>query len=113
MTHPTFGHSDPRSELASIIQAGLGHPIDELKIADLAAMREHLENEVDRLSDQLMGKEITPEIYLFKLDKLLTEVSKIGEKILGSEDFHKVFGELRTDRLGDAKLFLELYHGGR
>jgi hypothetical protein len=113
MTYSRYNDPDPRSEMTSLLLAGLGHSIEDHKVAALAAMREHLQDEADRLSDLVMAKEITPERYLSELDEALIEASRIGERILGYEDFHRVFGELRVARLGDAKLFLEQYYSGR
>lgn len=59
-----------------------------------------------------MEKEITPNEYLERLDHTLIEASRTGEEILGYADFHKVFGELRVNKLGDAELFLEQYYKG-
>jgi hypothetical protein len=114
MTEPPPGvdFPDSRSELSSLVQAGLGHTVDDYKLTRLAMMREHLEQQIDRLSDLLMDREITPTSYLERLDEILIEASKTGESILGFDDFHRVFGELRSNRLGDAKLFLEQYAKG-
>ena len=109
----TISHEpDPRVELSSLIQSTLGHPVDNKKFAALIAMREALQDRIDQLSDELMERELSPEAYLERLDQTLIEASRQGEDILGYSDFHKVFGELRIEKLGDAKLFLEQYYKG-
>ena len=112
MTHAAPLNPDPRSELSSLIKAGLGHSVDKQKFAALVAMREHLQDKIDQLSDLLMDRRIDPVTYLEQLDKALIEASTAGIHILGHDDFHRVFGELRLHKLGDAKAFLEQYSKG-
>jgi hypothetical protein len=112
MTRTIPHEPDPRTELSSLIQATLGHPVDGSKFAALIALREDLQDRIDQLSDDLMEREISPQAYLELLDQTLIQASHRGEEILGSSDFHKVFGELRVNKLGDAKLFLEQYYKG-
>ncbi|MGJ5049730.1 hypothetical protein ACQR09_21915 [Bradyrhizobium oligotrophicum] len=112
MTRAVPHEPDPRAELSSLIRATLGHPIDGQKFAALISLRDHLQDRIDQLSDELMDKEITPQQYLERLDHTLIEASRTGEEILGYADFHKVFGELRVNKLGDAELFLEQYYKG-
>jgi hypothetical protein len=112
MTRAAPVSPDPRSELSSLIQSQLGQPIDNRKLSDLMVMREHLQEQIDALSDQLMEREITPKAYLEGLDEALIRASKVGTDILGYTNFRKVFGELRANRLGDAKVFLEQYSKG-
>ena len=56
-----------------------------------------------------MRHEIRPSRYLELLDEALIEASGVGEEILGPQNFHKVFGELRVNRLGDARQFIEQF----
>jgi hypothetical protein len=112
MTRTAPYEPDPHSELSSLLQATLGHPVDGKKFAALIAMRERLQDKIDSLSDQLMDRQIGPQTYLERLDEALIEASLAGEGILGYSDFHRVFGELRVNKLGDAKLFIEQYSKG-
>ena len=75
-------------------------------------MRERLDGRIDQLSDLLMHRDITPSSYLEQLDQALVEAANAGERILGVDDFHRVFGELRVSKLGDAKQFVEQYSAG-
>ncbi|HVX77771.1 MAG TPA: hypothetical protein VHB49_16685 [Bradyrhizobium sp.] len=112
MTRPAPLTPDPNSELVALIQAGLGHTVDREKFAALAAMRERLQDQIDQLSDLLMERKIKPGTFLERMDQALIEASKTGIQVLGFADFHKVFGELRVEKLGDAKVFLEQYSKG-
>lgn len=100
---------ESRSELSSLIQTGLGHGVDDDKLDALTTMREHLEHKIDHLAGLLMRHEIRPSRYLELLDEALIEASGVGEEILGPQNFHKVFGELRVNRLGDARQFIEQF----
>jgi hypothetical protein len=114
MTQPPSGAElpDSRSELSSLIKAGLGHSVDEKTLLALAKMQEHLQDQIGHLSGLLMEHKIAPRRYLEELDRALSEASKTGERLMGSkEDFHRVFGELRADQLGDVSAFLEQYSG--
>jgi hypothetical protein len=112
MTRAAPLNPDPRSELSSLIRAGLGHSVDKQKFEKLVAMREHLQEKIDLLSELLTDHKIDPATYLEDLDKALNEASAVGIDALGHNNFRKVFGELRVDKLGDAKAFLELYSKG-
>jgi hypothetical protein len=114
MTQPLSGAETPdsRSELSSLIKAGLGHSVDEKTLLALAKMQEHLQNRIGHLSGLLMEHKISSKRYLEELNRALSEASKTGERLMGSkEDFHRVFGELRADQLGDVSVFLEQYNG--
>jgi hypothetical protein len=104
---------DSRSELSSLIQAGLGHPVDEETLSALATMQSHLQARIGELSALLMDHKISPKRYIDELDRALSEASLTGAKLMGVEDFHRVFGELRADQLGDVSVFLEQYNGPR
>lgn len=112
MTYSAFMISDPGSEISALIEAGLGHRVDGSKVAALALMRERLDGRIEQLSELLMHRDISPTKYLEQLDLALIEASEAGERILGFEDFHRVFGELRVSKLGDAQKFLEEYSTG-
>jgi hypothetical protein len=112
MTQPLSGAELPgsRSELSSLIKAGLGHSVEEKTLLALAKMQEDLQNRIGHLSGLLMEHKISPKHYLEELDLALSEASKTGERLMGSkEDFRRVFGELRADQLGDVSAFLEQY----
>lgn len=102
---------DYRSEISSLIQAGLGHTVDEKTLSALAMMQERLQTRLGELGALLREHKISPKRYIDELDRTLIEASSTGEKLMGAEDFHKVFGELRADQLGDVSLFLERNNG--
>ncbi len=106
MTEPTANvDPDPRAELSSLIEAGLGHSVDDDKLSALAMMQEHLQTRIGELGGMLADHKISPERYLDELNRAFDQASSTGEKILGREDFHRVFGELKADQLGDLSTF--------
>jgi len=102
---------DFRSELSSLVQAGLGHSVDDKTLSSLAEMQENLQLRIGQLAALLMEHKISPNSYVQELDRALIEASLTGERLMGVEDFHRVFGELRADQLGDVSAFLEQYNG--
>ena len=99
--------SDPRSELSSIIQAGLGRPVDDEKLSGLVIMQERLQTRIGELGALLMDHKITRQSYIEELDKALIEARQMGQKLIGPKNFFKVFGDMRADQLGDVSAFLE------
>lgn len=102
-TEPT----DTNSELAALIEAGLGRRVDGTVLVALATMQERLHSRQGELAELLRAREISPQRYMMELDVALVEASKTGEKILGYDNFHRVFGEFRVHHLGDATRFFE------
>jgi hypothetical protein len=99
--------SDPRSELSSLIKAGLGRSVAEDKLSGLVIMQERLQHRIGELSALLMDHKITRRRYLEELDKALAEACRTGQKLIGARNFFKVFGDMRADHLGDVSAFLE------
>jgi hypothetical protein len=58
----------------------------------------------------LLGqKKISRQDYIEELDRALAAASRSGEDLMGFENFHRVFGELTANQLGDVTAFVE--HG--
>ena len=93
-------------ELSALVQAGLGHTVDDATLTALANMQVHLQGRVGELGGLLMERRISRTRYIEELNRVLSDASSMGEKILGFEDFHKVFGDLSADQLGDPAAFL-------
>jgi hypothetical protein len=98
---------DPRSELSSLIQAGLGRTIDDNTLSSLLIMQERLQNRIGELGALLMDHKITRQEYIEELDQALIEARQAGQKLIGPKNFYKVFGDLRADHLGDVSAFME------
>jgi hypothetical protein len=98
--------SDMRLELSALVEAGLGHTVDDATLTALADMQAHLQGRIGELGGLLMEHRISRARYIEELDRVLSDASAVGEGILGFEDFHKVFGELSADQLGDTAAFL-------
>jgi hypothetical protein len=47
--------------------------------------------------------------YTEELDRVLAAASRSGEDLMGFENFHRVFGDLTANQLGDVAAFVE--HG--
>jgi hypothetical protein len=110
MTEPISGSetSDAKSELSSLIEAaGLGHSVDDGTLSALATMQERLQNRIGELAALLTQHKISRPRYIQELDQALAAASRAGEKLMGFEDFHRVFGELKADELGDVATFVE------
>jgi hypothetical protein len=104
----TIAGNDPpdrRSELSLLIREGLGHPVDERTFEGLAAMQARLQSRQHELVQLLVSKRIGREAYLAQLDELLKTAAEDGERLLGSDDFHKVFGEFRIHNMIDVDIF--------
>jgi hypothetical protein len=97
---------DARLELSALVQAGLGHTVDDATLTALADMQARLQGRIGELGGMLMEHRISRPRYIEELNRVLSDASSIGERILGSEDFHKVFGNLSADQLGDPAVFL-------
>ena len=97
--------SDRRSELSWLLQEGLGHSIDERKLDILAAGQARLQKQQVELVQLLESKSISPEAYLIQLDEAMRQAAKLGEDLLGYDDFHKVFGEFNVQSVIDPSSF--------
>jgi len=109
MSFGTGGHDDPdpRSELSALIEAaGLGHPIGQQKLDELLKIQAGLHAKQKQLAGWLLGKKITKTEYVAKLDAIMKEAARAGEKVLGFDDFHKVFGEFSVQSILDVKAFV-------
>jgi hypothetical protein len=109
MSSSTSGHSDPdpRSELYALIEAAsLSHPVGRQKVEALLEIQEKLRSDQERLAQWLSAKRINKTEFIAKLDTVMKETARAGEKILGFDDFHKVFGEFSVQSVVDAKSFV-------
>lgn len=108
MTQPHSGaHApDPRAELSSMVEAGLGRAVDADVLSQLLTMQERLQNSIGELSALLIDHKITRQEYVKKLDQALIEARRAGQAAMGAKNFYKVFGDMRADQLGDVSAFL-------
>jgi hypothetical protein len=107
MTEPVSGTSNPKVELSYLIEAGLGHPVNEETLSELVGMQKRLQDRIGELSTMLSTHAISSRKYIEELNRALREASLAGEDIMGPRDFHRVFGpELRADQLFDIDAFL-------
>ena len=97
---------DRRSKLSALLRAGLGHQVDQDIFDGLADMQKRLQARQLELAKLVMAKKISREKYISELDDALKKAAVIGEKLLGFDDFHKVFGEFRAHNLGDVNKFV-------
>ncbi len=97
---------DRRSKLSALIRAGLGHQVDQRIFDGLADMQNRLQTRQLELAKLVVEKKISREKYIAELDEALKQAAVIGERLLGFEDFHKVFGEFRVHSLGDVSKFV-------
>lgn len=100
---------DPRSELSSLIRDSLGHPVDRRIFNGLADMQAKLQSQQRELVRLLLAKEIDKDVYISRLDDALKTATRDGERLLGADDFHKVFGELRVQNIIDPSAFYGAY----
>jgi hypothetical protein len=99
---------DPRSELSALIEAGLGHPIDDpKKFEGLVDMQTTLHAEQERLALLFLAREITREQYISRLDGIMRDAARTGERLLGYRDFHKIFGKFRVHDVVDVNAFVD------
>ncbi len=105
-TKGKFDPPDQRSTLSYLIREGLGHPVKDEVFEGLADMQSRLQARQRELAQLVMAEKISREKYVAELDGALKEASQIGEKLLGFDDFHKVFGEFRVQSMGDVKAFI-------
>ncbi|MDE2378676.1 hypothetical protein [Bradyrhizobium sp.] len=106
---PTAGGepSDRRSELSWLLQEGLGHSVDDRTLDVLAAIHARLEKQQTELAQLLESNSISQEAYLVELDQAMRQTAKLGEDLLGYDDFHKVFGEFSASSVIDPASFFE------
>jgi len=97
---------ESRQELSALVKAGLGHPVDDATLTALANMQARLQDRIGELGGLLLEHRISRPRYIEELNRVLSDASSMGERILGFEDFHKVFGDLSADQLGDPAVFL-------
>jgi hypothetical protein len=97
---------DPRSQVVQIVQAGLGHSVDDQVIDQLVKMRAELQSRQGEIAHLLVTEKISRVTYIEQLDAILQEAAVAGRLALGSDDFQKIFGEFRVHNLVDVSMFL-------
>jgi hypothetical protein len=97
---------DRGSKLSALVYAGLGYLADKKTVDGLAEMQALLQKRQLELAQLVMTKKLSREQYIAELDEAMKQASNMGEKLLGFDDFHKVFGEFRAPNLGDVSAFL-------
>lgn len=100
------GQKDRRARVSKLVEAGLGHSVNAEICDALAEMQTQLQARQIELAQMLMTKEIGREQYIRELDAAMEAASGVGEQILGSEGFRKVFGEFRVRNWGDVGKFI-------
>jgi hypothetical protein len=106
LTEGSGDQPDRRSELLWLLREGLGHPVDDQTLNELAEMQAWLQFQQRELVRLFMNREIGRETYLSRLDVALKTAVGRGETLLGHDDFHKVFGEFRVDNIIDPNIFM-------
>jgi hypothetical protein len=99
--------SDRRSELSWLLREGLGHSIDDRTLDVLAAIQARFEERQIELVQLLESKSISQEAFLVQLNVAMRQTAKLGEDLLGYDDFHKVFGEFSAQSVIDPASFFE------
>jgi hypothetical protein len=107
MNFDTSGSFDPRSELSTLLAAGLSYSVDDQTFNGLIEMQARLHAEQERLVLLLVSQEISREQYITLLDSAMTEATRTGEQLLGIDEFHKVFGEFRVYDVVDVSAFVD------
>ena|SRR5258706_14480303 len=92
--------------MAELVQAGLGHPVSDQVLVGLVAMQERLQSLQQELAASLSATEISRAEYIRQFDILLQEAARAGERSLGFDDFHKIFGEFHVQNLIDVDAFI-------
>ena len=72
-------------------------------------MQERLQHRIGELTALLGQNKMSRQNYVQELDRALAAASRSGEHLMGFENFHRVFGELAANQLGDVEAFVE--HG--
>ena len=81
-----------RAELQALVDSSLGPSYDRNKIAIIADLQEQLHQEQDKLVNQLDRQFINRRQYLEQFNAMLHRIYSQSEKVLGSQDFEKLFG---------------------
>lgn len=95
------------AELSELVEAGLGHPVDDQVIEALAEMQAKLQSQQQELARLLAMEKISREKYIGQLDAIMQEAALKGTRALGSDDdFHKIYGEFRVHSIIDVNTFV-------
>jgi hypothetical protein len=81
-----------RQELLAMATTYLGEEYDREKIKKVIEIQILADMEQDRFLARLENNEINSETYLDSLERLFAVAAKDSERILGAEDFEKLFG---------------------
>jgi hypothetical protein len=100
--------SNEDAKLQALVQLKLGRPLDLLTLRMLSQIRAALQGEQLRLARELEANAIAPEQYLMRLNEAMQRSMSDSRQLLGSEDFHRVFGNAgsSTEKLIDRNVFL-------
>jgi hypothetical protein len=79
-------------ELWALVEVNLGEKYNREKISRVARLQRELHEKQEQLVSQLNREAITAEKYIERLRTVLTETALACEKILGPDDFVKLFG---------------------
>lgn len=101
-------HTDEQRivDLTDMIETGLGHPVNPQAVRRFAESHASFESRQSDLVAQATDHLISRETYVAELDRLMQELASAGERFLGFDDFHTVFGEFRVHNLFDPVAFI-------
>jgi hypothetical protein len=81
-----------RKELELMAVAYLGEGYDRAKVRDVIEIQLNTDIEQDNLLGKLDDKNLTEEAYANELERLFAHSADACERVLGSQDFEKMFG---------------------
>jgi hypothetical protein len=98
-----------RTELSALVQAYLGHSLDDQTFDRLAAVQARLHADQAELAALLDAGGITPEEYLYRLNYALQIWKLRSRDVLGRENFNAIFGDVgeSPETLIDRDTFLD------
>lgn len=109
MSFGTAGHDEPdrRSEICALIEAaGLSRPVDCRALDELVEMQATLHARQEELAQMFLVSKISRKDYASQLDSIMTDAARAGERVLGFDDFHKVFGDFSVQDMIDVNMFV-------
>lgn len=106
MTSSDHENEDRIVDLKDLIETGLGHPVSQQSVRLFAEYHARFESKQTDLATRSADHLISRQAYVAELDKLMRELSSVGEEIFGFDNFHKVFGQFRVQNLFDPQAFI-------
>jgi hypothetical protein len=96
------------SDLAALVEMGIGHPLDPATFNELALIQEDLRKAQYDLIQRLQGGTMSPEGYLDLFNEELKKWASRSLALLGEERFEAIFGKEghHPETLVDRRIFL-------